>query len=188
MRVEREMDAGAVALQRAIPIGPDENTGELEARLSALCAECVTESVDAIEAGAIAWIEQDATRATLAPKMEKADAALDFTRPAVELALRVRAMAPSPGALAGLGGEPLRILAARAESGPVDRAPGVIARRGPELRIASGEGWLLPTALQRAGGKRLATAEFLRGREIRDGERLETLAATTSTTADARNS
>jgi methionyl-tRNA formyltransferase len=188
MRVEREMDAGAVALQRAIPIGPDETAGELEARLAALCAECIAAALDAIEAGTIAWSEQDASLATLAPKIEKADAALDFARPARELALRVRALAPAPGAVAALGGEALRILAARAEAGPVDREPGVVSRRGSALRIATADGWLVPTALQRAGGKRLATADFLRGREIRDGERLDAPSAAPSSRPTAPRS
>lgn len=182
MRVEREMDAGATALQRSLEIGPDETAGELEARLAALCAECIALAVDRIEAGEIAWTEQDASRATLAPKLEKADAFLDFSRPARELVLRVRAMAPAPGAVALLDREPLRILAARAETGPMDRAPGSVRRRSDgALCIATGDGWLLPLALQRAGGKRLEVAAFLRGRDIPDGARLEAMSAPAAT-------
>jgi methionyl-tRNA formyltransferase len=173
MRVEREMDAGAVALRREIEIGPDETTGELEARLAELTAELVAEAVDAIGAGRVAWTSQDAAGACAAPKLGRADAQLDFREGAAPLARRVRALAPAPGATTALGGEPLRILAARAEPGAVDAAPGTVRRRGGgALRIATADGWLVPLVLQRAGGRPLDVDAFLRGRDIPDGTRL----------------
>jgi methionyl-tRNA formyltransferase len=85
----------------------------------------------------------------------------------------VRAFAPAPGARTLLRGEPLRILAARAELGAADAAPGTVrVRTGEPLRIATGGGWLVPERVQRAGGNALDLAAFLRGRPISDGERL----------------
>jgi len=185
MRVEREMDAGAVALQRALEIGDEETSGELEARLAALCAECVALAVDQIDAGLIRWSEQDAAGASHAPKIEKAEAALDFARPARELALRVRALAPAPGAVALLDGEPLRILRARWEAGSVDRAPGRVRLASDgALRIATREGWLVPLSLQRAGGRPLDVAAFLRGRPIPDGTQLGAISPAAATLGD----
>ena len=70
-------------------------------------------------------------------------------------------------------GEPLRILAARAEAGEADTPPGTVrSERGLQLRIATGEGWLVPGVLQRAGGKPLEVSAYLRGRPIPDGARL----------------
>jgi methionyl-tRNA formyltransferase len=166
MRVEREMDTGAVALRREIEIAPDETAGELESRLAALTAELVGEAVEAIAGGRVRWVPQDAAGACAAPKLERADAQLDFREGAAPLARRVRALSPAPGAGATLDGEPLRILAARAEPGPVDAAPGTV-------RIATGDGWLVPLVLQRAGGRALDVDAFLRGRSIPDGARLE---------------
>jgi methionyl-tRNA formyltransferase len=172
MRVEREMDAGPVALAPRLAIGAEETAGELEARLAALAADALCEALERIARGDVVWEPQDAARASFAPKLTRADAALDFREPAEALARRVRAFAPRPGAFALLAGEPLRILGARAEPGTPPAAPGSVERAGAGLRIATGAGWLVATKLQRPGGRPLGTAEFLRGHPIADGTRL----------------
>jgi methionyl-tRNA formyltransferase len=173
MRVEREMDAGAVALARAIEIGTDETAGTLTARLADLTAEAIAEVVDRIAEGRVVWTPQDPAQATFAPKLERDDARIDWNESAAALVRRVRAMAPTPGAFTTHRGEALRILAARAEPGPTDRPPGGV-RRGPDapLRVATGDGWLVPLQVQRAGGRVLDIADYLRGRPIADGARL----------------
>lgn len=179
MRVEREMDAGAVAARVATPIGASETAGELEARLALLAAEAITAAVEQIAAGRIAWTPQPDEGVTLAPKLERDEARLDFTQTAEALARRVRAFAPKPGAFTHLHGEPLRVLQAESLPGPVDRAPGVVARgRAPLLRIATADGWLVPTVLQRAGGRALGVADFLRGCDLEDGIAMGSDAAT----------
>jgi methionyl-tRNA formyltransferase len=173
MRVEREMDAGPVALVRTTAIAPDEDAGSLTDRLAALCADAIADALAQIAAGSVCWSEQDPARATLAPKIETSELAIDWREPAVAIARRVRAFAPAPGARTALRGEPLRILAAHAEAGAADRAPGTAdARAGRPLRIATGDGWLVPERVQRAGGSALEIAAFVRGRPISDGERL----------------
>ena len=109
--------------------------------------------------------------ATLAPKLERATRSSTSARARPRWSRRVRALAPSPGAATRVDGERLRILAARAQPGPVDAEPGTL-RRGAEplLRIATGDGWLVPLVVQRAGGRPLAIDAFLRGRPIPDGE------------------
>ena len=172
MRVERSMDAGPVALERRTPIGPEETAGELEGRLAALAALALEEALEEIAAGAVVWRPQDDAAATLAPKLGREDALLDFAEPAEALARRVRALAPRPGAVALLAGERLRILGARALPGAPGVPPGTARTAEGALRIATGDGWLVPTRLQRAGGRPLATDEFLRGHPIADGTRL----------------
>jgi methionyl-tRNA formyltransferase len=173
MRVEREMDAGPVARSASLAIGEDETAGELARRIAPLAAELLAEVVEQIAAGEVEWTPQDPAGVTLAPKLERADARLDWRQSAADLARRVRAMAPSPGAFTQLDGQPLRILAARPETGEVDAAPGTVrGERGLPLRIATGEGWLVPTLLQRAGGRPLEVDAFLRGRPVPDGTRL----------------
>jgi len=177
MRVEREMDAGPVALVRRTPIEPDETAGELEARLAELAASALEEAIERIAGGRVAWTPQDPAGATLAPKLSRADAALDFAEPADALARRVRALAPRPGATAVLAGEPLRILGARALPGHAGDPPGTLRRDGGTLRVATGDGWLVPTVLQRAGGRALPADAFLRGHPVADGARLERASA-----------
>ena len=176
MRIEREMDAGAVALVRELAIGPEETTGELEERIAALAADAIAESLEQVVAGTLRWTPQDHAQATEAPRLERHEAVLDWRQPAAVLARRVRALAPKPGASTTLAGEVLRILAARIDAAPVDREPATVSLRPNDhetpLRIATGAGWLIPLRLQRAGGKPLAPPDFLRGRPIEDRTRL----------------
>jgi methionyl-tRNA formyltransferase len=173
MRVEREMDAGPVALVRTLAITPGEDAGALTDRLAQLAADAIAEALARIVDGSVLWREQDHARATLAPKIAADELAIDWREPADAIARRVRAFAPAPAARTALRGEPLRILAARAEPGAVDRAPGAVRVRGGDpLRVATGDGWLIPERVQRAGGNALDLAAFLRGRPISDGERL----------------
>jgi methionyl-tRNA formyltransferase len=158
-----------MALVRELTISEDETTGTLTDRLAVETAEAIADAVDAIAADTLRWTEQDHARATLAPKIERDDAELHFSKPASQLALRVRAMAPKPGAFTQLDGELLRIHEARVATGVDGAAPGTVRRTGDEIRIACGEDALVPLRLQRAGGKTLASAEFLRGRDIADG-------------------
>jgi len=174
MRVEREMDAGAVALQRELTIGPDEDAGELSTRVAELTAEALADALEQIAEDRVTWTPQDDSVATYARKIGRADAALDWSQPAETLARQVRAFSPAPGAFCSLEGEALRILAAHTEAGAALPPPGSVARNDSNaLRIATGSGWLIPLRLQRAGGKPLDTAAFLRGRPIPDGTRLE---------------
>ena len=173
MRVEREMDAGPVALVRELEIGPEETGGELAQRIALLSAEAVAEGVEQIARGRVRWTPQPEEGVTLAPKLLAAYAALDFREGAAALVRRVRALAPSPGASTRIDGDRLCILAARAQLVPVDADPGTL-RRGsdPLLRIATGDGWLVPLVVQRAGGRALAIDAFLRGHPLRDGQKL----------------
>jgi methionyl-tRNA formyltransferase len=173
MRVEREMDAGPVALVRELPIAGEESCGELAAALAALAAEATLLVLEQIASDTVKWQEQDHTRATFAPKLEREEALLCWQEPAMALARRVRAFAPSPGAYTLWRGEPLRILRARAEPGPAPEPPGrVRLGESGSLRVATGDGWLVPLTLQRPGGRPLDVAPFLRGRPIPDGARL----------------
>ena len=182
MRVEKEMDAGAVALVAKTPIAEDENAAELTARLGGLAATAIGEAIDQIADGTIAWTEQDASQATLAAKIEKHDAVLDLRDPAESLVGRIHAVSPKPGGAVTLeadGTEPvvLKISRASAVTGDAGTAPGTLDLHDGDapLRIATGGGWLVPHVMQRPGGKPLPTADFLRGFEIPDGARLAIL-------------
>ncbi len=159
MRVEREMDAGPVALVREIEIGDDEDAGSLATRLAALAAGGHRRSASTRSPGSrIEWTEQDASRATFAPKIGRDDARLDFREPAQALLRRVRAMAPSPGAFTRAGrrapADPRRPRRRRAGRRRARQRCG--ATPADALRIATGAGWLVPLQVQRAGGSAMA--------------------------------
>ncbi|HEY5656535.1 MAG TPA: methionyl-tRNA formyltransferase [Myxococcota bacterium] len=170
MRVDREMDAGPILLARSLEIAADENAGELSRRMAALSADVIAEALERIADGRAEWTAQDASQATFAPKIEAADTWIDWCEPAEQIARRVRALAPSPGARTTCQGETLRILASHAEPGASGCTPGT-ARRDREgaLRVSTVDGWLVVRRLQRAGGKPLDVADYLRGRSIPDG-------------------
>lgn len=181
MRIEKEMDAGPVAAISQAPIGPRENTLELSLRLSALAAELIAQVVDSIEADRVVWMPQDAAHATHAAKLEKSDAILDLTESAIALARRIHALAPRPGGnlllVSADARTELKLL--RSDTLPFAAgerpAPGTLETSAPAaaLQIATGDGWLVPLEVQRAGGKALAISEFLRGFELAAGAHCE---------------
>ena len=185
MRVDREMDAGPVALARRTPIDPMENTAELTERLGQMAGEALVEALDRIAEDRVEWTPQDASQATLAPKLQKADGRIDWRRPATELVRHVHGMAPRPGAFGtlvdGEQAQTLRVLRARvadpAEAPGDDAAPGTLVRgEGPDapaLAIATGEGWLVPLEVQREGKRAMPIADFLRGHALGDGARFD---------------
>lgn len=176
MQIAREMDAGAVGLVREVEIGANEDAATLAGRLSLVAAEAVADALDQVAQGTIHWTEQQHELASEAPKLERQDALLDWRDSSEQLVRRIRAMAPKPGALTELSGEPFRILAAQslpASFDSQDRLPGTVVRGDdPLLRVATGNGWLVLLRVQRAGAKALDIDAFLRGRELPPGTRL----------------
>lgn len=181
MRMERGLDTGPVCLRREVDIGADDTAATLHDRLAALGAEAIVEALDGLEAGRLAFEAQPEDGVTYARKLEKAEAALDWTLTAGQLAARIRAFDPVPGSTARLASAPdvvLRlfapeVLATVAATG--DRAPGtpgqVIEVTAEGVVIASGEGLLRVGQWQRPGGRRLAAAAFLAGHPIVAGDR-----------------
>jgi methionyl-tRNA formyltransferase len=171
MRMEQGLDTGPVYLARAIPILPDDSAGSLHDRLAALGAQCIVEALPQIEQGVIAPVPQPTGGITYAHKIAKTEAAIDWQREARELDRQVRAFNPFPGAFSLLGGEPVKIWRACA-SAHAQGNPGEILRFGADgIDVACGSGMLKITELQKAGGKRLSAAEFLRGSALAPGER-----------------
>ncbi|MCR9096564.1 MAG: methionyl-tRNA formyltransferase [bacterium] len=193
MRVEKEMDAGAVALVAKTPVAEDENAAELTTRLAELAASAIGEALDQIAEGTVAWTEQDASKATLAAKIEKHDSVLDLRDPARALVARIHAVSPKPGGAVTLeaeGAEPVLLKISRASSQPATgegAIPGTLDTSDgtAPLRIATGDGWLVPRVMQRPGGKPLEVADFLRGFEIPDGARLAIVPHPTEDEGDA---
>lgn len=179
MRIEKEMDAGAVALMRETPIDPHENASELGARLAEIAASAIVEGLEQIAEGRVTWQEQDASQATIAPRLHKEDGLLDWREPTAALVRRIHALAPKPGAFTALpeSGQPLRILRAEpVDFAPAtDDAPGSIHIGGTDeafpLCVATGDGWLAPLEVQRQGGRAMETAAFLRGFALAEGAR-----------------
>ena len=144
MQMDRGLDTGAVYATRSTPIGPRDTAGDLHDRLARLGAGLAAEALPGVLGGSLRAVPQDEAAATYAPKIDKADARLDWRRPADELVRRVRAYHPWSIAFAELSdGRILRVHAAAALPDAETRgaAPGHIlaaARSGIDVATASG--------------------------------------------------
>ena len=168
MQMDAGLDTGPVMLQKKLAIAPEDDVAMLHEKLAELGAAAIIEALVELQAGRARALAQAAVGITYARKIDKKEIHLDWTRSAPELERAVRAFLP---AVATLGGESLRLWRARVAEGR--GVPGELLRVGSALTIACGEHALEVLELQRPGGKRLAAAEFLRGRPLAPGIRFE---------------
>jgi methionyl-tRNA formyltransferase len=174
MQLDEGMDTGPVLLERRTPIGPDETSGELFARLSPLGAEALLEALAGIEAGTLSPVPQDHAGATHAPMLTKADGAIDFTQPADKVAARIRGVDPWPGAQATLRDQTVKLVRARAVAGQ-GGAPGtVLAIDADGAHVATAGGHVVIRELQAPGRKRMTAQQMAAGRGIVVGDVLGT--------------
>ena len=168
MLMEAGLDTGPVLLERRTAIGPDETAGDLHDRLAALGAPLMVEALDGLARGALAPKPQAEAGVTYATKLDKAEARLDWRRPAAELHRQVRGLSPFPGAWFEHDGA--RVKALRATLAEGAGAPGETL--DDELAVACGQGAIRLTELQREGRGPLPAEAFLRGFPVPRGARL----------------
>lgn len=166
MQMEAGLDTGPVLLERRTPIRTDDTGDSLHDRLAVLGAEVLAEGLHAVAQGRqLVATPQAVDGVVYAHKLEKSEAVLDFTRPAIELERKVRAFDPWPGTEAEVAGERLRIHAARVLDIAARGEPGKVVAAGRDgIDIACGEGVLRLLAVQRPGRRRMAAADYLNAR------------------------
>lgn len=173
MRIVRRLDAGPVADRERVPIDALDTALEIDARLAAACVPLVARSLPSLARGELAFTAQDESAVTHCRKLTKEDGALDFTRPAAELAARINGLFPWPGCSAALGPEVLKFGLADLATGlppGAPGAPGSVAGSDAEgLLVWTGKGVLRLRRLQRPGGRMLPAGEFLRGFPVSPG-------------------
>jgi methionyl-tRNA formyltransferase len=170
MQMEAGLDTGPLLLCKSIPIRDEDDTQTLHDRLADLGAGLIVKALDDLERGAIVSRPQPEQGAIYAAKIDRAEARIDWMQPALEVWRKVRAFNSFPGAVSRLRGEELKIWrgAPTSDAG----APGTVLEAGPSgIVVACGDGSLRIDQLQRAGGRRLTPAEFLRGHRLVPGER-----------------
>jgi methionyl-tRNA formyltransferase len=174
MRMEAGLDTGPVFARATCPIPRGMTGGELHDRLATLGAETLRATLPDLLAERLTPEPQDETRATYAPKLDKAEAELDWIRPAVELERQVLAFNPYPVAQTRADGQTLRVWRARAEAESSTASPGTVLRETSDgIRVATGSGVLCLTEIQLPGGRPLPVAAFLNARRLA-GRRLGT--------------
>jgi methionyl-tRNA formyltransferase len=171
MRMDAGLDSGPMLLRVEEPVEPDESACELAGRLAEIGAEALVEALALLEAGQLVEEPQDHAKATYAPKLDREQARVDWSRPAAEVSRWMRGCDDVPGAwsplaavgpvklfrptLDGAGGEPGTVLDARADG----------------ILVACGEGSVLIREVQPPGKRRMNAADWVRGRGVAVGDR-----------------
>ena len=171
MQMDAGLDTGDMLLVERVPIAEDATTGTLHDTLARLGGELLVDALCRLALKSLPATPQPVEGVTYAHKIDKAEARLDWRRPARELDRAVRAFDPFPGAVAALDGTPLKVWTALAESG--GGVPGeVLAADADGLCVACGEGVLRITLAQKPGGRRQPIGELLASVPVAVGARL----------------
>jgi methionyl-tRNA formyltransferase len=162
MRMEEGLDTGPMLATARVPV-EDKTSGELHAELAEIGARLLIETVAQLDV--LKPEPQPELGATYAAKIDKAEARIDWAKPAELIEREVRAFAPFPGSWFDLDGERIKVLRARAIG--VSGFDGTVL--DDELTIACGQGAIRPLIVQRAGKPAMAAEDFLRGRPVPAG-------------------
>lgn len=168
--LQEEVDTGGIILQRRIPIGPDETTGDVYKRMMTVSAEVVVETVRLIDRGEAVGSPQNDAEATPAPKVYADEGCIDWNRPAGRVHNFIRGFSPIPGAWAMHGDVRLRLLRSRVTGG--SGTPGAILEAGQRLVVACATGAVEVTEIQQQGRRAMSADDFLRGYELKAGPSL----------------
>jgi methionyl-tRNA formyltransferase len=174
MQMEAGLDTGPVLAEVRTPIHATDTARTLHDRLALLGAETLVATLERLARGAVTPQPQDNAGACYAKKLNKEEARLDWTRPAIALHRKIRALNPWPVASTVWHGKTLRLW----EAGPLEArhaagVPGTIVQADATgIRVLTGDGVLTLTRLQAEGGKILAAGEFLNGHKLAAGDRL----------------
>ena len=172
MRLDAGLDTGDMLLAAVCPVGQEETAVDVYGCLAPLGAELMVKTLERLEAGTICPEVQDHSLATLAPILKREDGLVDFSRTAKEIYDRWRGFQPWPGAHTTLRGKKLIVAKMHVAKGEGGEA-GVLMVDGDVLKVGCGDGSMLALdEVQMEGKKRMSAAEFLRGFQVKSGERL----------------
>ena len=180
MQMDAGLDTGDMLLTERLPIGPDATTGALHDEIAALGARCIGQALAELPRGGLQRQPQPEQGITYAHKISRQEAQIDWQQTADQIDRRVRAFDPFPGAVTAADGEVIKVWRAQPVAadfhpagGPDAAVPGtVLAITASGIAVATGTGAVWLQTLQKAGGKRLAAADFLRGFPLTIGARL----------------
>ena len=172
MQMEKGLDTGPVALTREVEIGENMTAGELHDKLMLVGARAMVEAMEKLEANDLPLTPQSPEGVLYAAKIDKGETHIDFSKPAAEVHNHIRGLSPFPGAWfeAEINGRSERVKVLLSEIGEGQGEPRTVL--DDALTLACGAGAVRLLRLQKAGGKPLAAAEFLRGTPLGPGTRL----------------
>jgi methionyl-tRNA formyltransferase len=176
MQIDKGMDTGPTLLRREVAIGPNETAPELAARMSAIGADLITESLLQFDRGAISPVAQELTNVSYAPILKKEDGRIDWSRPAQQIYNRMRGFTPWPGSYTTFRGQTCHLWGRPAQSSPTrtEQPVGEISISGKEIEVTCGEGTFLRLeSVQVEGRKKTSALEFANGARLGAGDRFE---------------
>jgi methionyl-tRNA formyltransferase len=172
MKMEAGLDTGPVGMVETLSIGPDMTAGELHDALAPLGADLMVRALAALGRGALRFTPQPEDGVTYAAKLANAEGRLNWARPARQVHDLARGLSPFPGAFAeidlGRGAERVKVLRTALAGGAAE--PGTLL--DGEGTVACAEGAIRLCQVQRAGGKPMSGADFLRGARLEPGSRI----------------
>ena len=163
------MDTGDILVERATPIGENETAAELFDRLAEMGAEVLTDTLEKLDKGEITPVKQDESLATYAPMLTKELCPIDFTKPVRKIHKQICGLSDWPCATTVLEGKRLKVYKSEIVSTkPCGKPAGTVVDNS-DFSVACSDGVIRFTQVQAEGSKRMATADFLRGRHIENG-------------------
>ena len=173
MQMDAGLDTGDMLLTEKLPIGPQESTASLHDKLAGLGGRLIVQALELAACGGLRPVKQPDAGSSYAAKIDKAEATVDWRETPEVIGRRIRAIDPFPGASSQLGGATIKLFNYESNSTlcPSDvRCGTILSVNDAGVSVACGSnGVLRLTELQRAGGKRLAVADFLRGFALAPG-------------------
>ena len=179
MRMEAGLDTGPIAMRETIKIRPEDTAGDLTQRLAPIAAKLAVNALKAMASDALEFYEQPDVGVCYAPKIEKAEGEIDWTRSAESIRNQIHALSPTPGAFCGamIGDRRERIKLLRAEVLDAIGAPGAIL--GQDMTVACGARAVRIIQGQRPGKPMMSGRELMRSAKLNAGE-IFTLSTTLS--------
>ena len=180
MQMDAGLDTGDMLLRQSMPVKDTDTTAALHDRLAALGGPMAAQALQQAASGTLQPVRQPQEGVTYAHKIDKAESAIDWSLPAQAIGRRIRAFDPFPGASTSLNGETIKVWGYQIDSCermPDKRCGHILSVNDEGVSVVCGQGVLRLTVLQRAGGKRLPVAQFLRGFDVQTGMVLGAAAA-----------
>jgi methionyl-tRNA formyltransferase len=172
MRLDAGLDTGDMLLAQAVPVGQEETAVDVYSTLAPVGAELMVETLRQLEAGSLFAQSQDHSLATLAPILKREDGWIDLSRTAKQIHDRWRGFQPWPGAHTTLRGKKLIVQRMQVDAS-LSVPAGELLVEGDSMFVGCGETTTLELLeVQMEGKKRMTAAEFLRGYQVKSGERL----------------
>ena len=170
MQMDAGLDTGAMLFKARLAIESRDTTQTLHDKLSKLGAHSIVAALTLLQQGKLVASAQDETLACYAPKIHKAEAAVDWQQDAGQINRLIHAFNPSPGAYAQIRGNVLKIWQGKVAMDESGKSGEIIAIRRDGIVVACGSGAIILETLQKPGGRKLSATEFIAGYPLRPGD------------------